>query len=114
MLPRAIDRARYYDFVGVSRLLDMVSESTLRRWIRNGWTSFGLSLDVIERGGHLLVPELNVRVAREFLLENPLPKPGVRPSERRAFRKAAAMFSMVEPRSPYSRKQARRCTALIP
>ena len=69
-------------------MVTVVSESTLRRWIVNGWTSFGLSLDVERRKGRLLVPELKILVIQEFLSDHPLPKPGSPAKVRDEFREA--------------------------
>src|SRR5262249_44806385 len=85
--------------------LDVVCPSTFRRWCLKGWTSFGLSLDIVSRNGRLLVPELKVLVVHEFLREVPLPKRGAPASVREEFRHAVTQegFRRLRPRTPYSR-----------
>jgi hypothetical protein len=102
----------YYNVHSAARMINVVSESTLRGWVVNGWTSFGLSLDVVQWKGRLLVPELSVLVIKEFLQEHPLSKPGSSSMIREEFRQAVrlAMFDYIRPRSTYSRARSLRPT----
>jgi hypothetical protein len=84
-------------------LFEVVPQSTLRHWARRGWTSFGLSLDIVVRKRRLLIPELKALVVKEFLHDYPLPRPGISSQQREEFRRAADWFSLIRPRSPYSR-----------
>jgi len=47
----------------------LVSRSTFGRWIRNGWTSYGYSLDVARKGRHLFIPVPKVDDAKEHLTD---------------------------------------------
>jgi hypothetical protein len=100
----------YYTVAAATRIISVVCKSTLRRWALKGWSSFGLSLDVIQRKGRLLLPELKVLVLKEFLEENPLPRPGSPANVRDAFGEAVrlAMFEYIRPRSAYSRARSSR------
>jgi hypothetical protein len=93
---------------GPPALIEVVCESTLRRWTVNGWSSFGLSLDVVPRKGRLLLPELKVLVLKEFLEEHPLPRPGSPAGIRDEFREAVrlAAFDSIRPRTAYSRARS--------
>jgi hypothetical protein len=95
----------YYNVSAAARIIEVVCESTLRRWTINGWSSFGLSLDVVRRKGRLLLPELKVFVLKEFLEEHPLPSRGAPASVREEFRQAVkhGMYEYIRPRSAYSR-----------
>ncbi len=98
----AIQVEPYYDIRGAVQIIESVSESTFRRWMINGWTSFGLSLDVIQRNGRLLIPELKVQVLRELFEESPLPWPGapgtsVRNSARPSRMECLTTFGRVTP-----------------
>ena len=102
--PECYKWERYYTVAEAARIVTFVSESTLRRWVVNGWTSFGLSLDVERRKGPLLIPELKTLVLKEFLVDHPLPKPGASASVRKEFRQAVKDFGFhwISPRSVYS------------
>jgi hypothetical protein len=95
----------YYDVPSAARIIKVVCPSTLRRWTVKGWSSFGLSLDVVRRNGHLLLPELKVMVLKEFLEDHPLPRPNAPSGDRMTFLKAVkgAMFEYIRPRTGYSR-----------
>lgn len=80
-----------------------VSETTLRRWVKAGWTSFGMSLDVERRKGRLLVPEITIDHLVEFLERHPLPRPGMPSAEVKRFRIAAYRLTVLRPRTAYSR-----------
>jgi hypothetical protein len=100
----------HYNVAAAARIIEVVCESTLRRWTVNGWSSFGLSLDVVRRKGRLLLPELKVMVLKEFLEDHPLPRPDASASIRAEFRQAVryAMFDYITPRSAYSRARTPR------
>jgi len=101
IIPYAVNGEGYHDAAGAIRLLGAtVSPSTLKRWIANGRTSFGLPLDVIKDSGRTLIPELIVRVIKEFLDCYPLPGRGASTEERAKFRQAAKLFGLNGPRSP--------------
>jgi hypothetical protein len=104
-VPECYRDEAYYTPAEATRMVTVVSKSTLRRWIVKGWTSFGLSLDVERRKGRLLVPELKILEVQEFLSEHPLPRPGTPAKIRAEFRQAVqyALFDIVGPRSAYSR-----------
>ncbi len=107
--PYVIRGEAYLDVNAAARLIEVVPQSTLRRWVKAGWTSFGMSLDVVQHQRQLLIPELCVRVVKEFLHDHPLPRPGMPRSERDAFKRAAQEFNLLRPRSTYSRaRQPRR------
>jgi hypothetical protein len=100
---------RFYDVAAAAQVLSgLVSESTLRRWVIAGWTSFGLSLDIVRHKGQLLIPELKVGFVREHLEDYPLPRPGTPKREREEFNFAAKCLHRLEPRSTYSRKRQPR------
>src|SRR5262249_23246929 len=97
------------------RIIEVVSESTLRRWAVKGWTSFGLPLDVVCHKGHLLIPELSVGVVEEFLKQHPLPRPGTPANARAEFREEARLtFQLITPHSAYSRARSPRPPRPIP
>jgi len=100
----------HYTAAGASRIINAVSESTLRRWIVRGWSSFGLSLDIERRKGRLLIPELKVLVLREFLGAHRLPGRGSSAKIRAEFRQAVkdAALGEIRARSSYSRARAPR------
>ena len=105
----------YFDVPTAARTIEVVSESTLRRWAVNGWTSFGFPLDVIRRNGHLLIPEESVGIVEEFLKQHPLPRPGTPANVRAAFREEARLtFNLIAPRSSYSRARSPRPPRPVP
>jgi hypothetical protein len=101
--PCIIKGEKHYGVAAAARLIEVVPQSTLHHWAVRGWTSFGLSLDIVVRNRRRLIPELNALVVKEFLHDHPLPKPGTSPGEREEFKRAAKFFSWLQPRSPYSR-----------
>ena len=100
-----IEGTPYFDVPSAARIIEAVSESTLKRWVIKGWTSFGLSLDIVQRNGRLLVPELKVFVVKDFLRSHPLPGRETSTNGRAEFKRAAELFSLIEPRSTYSRER---------
>jgi len=102
----------YVDPEAAVRIIDgAASETTIRRWIRMGWTSFGYTLDTIPYGGGFRSPKRTAEVVREFLHRHPLPSRATSSIDRRRFKRAAEALSLIEPRSSYSR--ARRPTVRI-
>ena len=105
-----IKQEPYYNVAAAARIIKVVSQSTLRRWTVNGWSSFGLPLDVVQRKGQLLLPELSIQVLKGFLGKHPLPQPRASAEIRKDFRQAVreAMFDYMTPRSAYSRARSPR------
>ena len=95
----------HYTVADAARVIERVSESTLRRWVVNGWTSFDLSLDIVRRKRRLLIPELKVLVLKEFFDETPLPPRTAPAVVREEFRQAVRLagFHFIRPRTAYSR-----------
>lgn len=103
--PVIVRGTRYYHVAQAVRAIGKVSGSTLRRWVKNGWTSFAFPLDPINRGGELLIPELKVRVLKEHFQDFPLRSRGSSGDERDDFRRESEALSLIAPRSPYSRRR---------
>jgi hypothetical protein len=60
----------YESFVSaseVARYSDFISESTVRRWMKNRKTSFGMSLDVSVKDDHLVIPLYQAHLIEEEL-----------------------------------------------
>ena len=96
-------RGQRYLTASAAARITGVPPSTFRRWLKAGWTSFGMSLDVARHKSRLLVPELNALAAQNFLHDHPLPKPGAPREKREEFKRAAQWFGLIRPRSTYSR-----------
>lgn len=92
----------YEHFVSASeaaRYSDVVSESTLRRWMKDGKTSFGMLLDVSIRNNHLVIP-----LYQAFLMNDELRRREVEKFAQEAF------ASEAEPKSGISRARPHRPT----
>jgi hypothetical protein len=97
-----IDGVPYCTATAAARIAEIVPESTVRRWVNRGWTSFGLSLDIVVKNDRPFVCEWDALAIKEFLQDHPRPRPGASLEERDEFRRAASEWSHVGPRSWYS------------
>ena len=110
--PRLRMSSRLINACEAARIIDNVHESTVRRWIKNGWTSFGYPLDVVVRKHRLVIPQFKALEVKEILQDHPLPPAGATRAEVEEFRRAVSLLCDVRPRSNYS--YARRPKAKAP
>lgn len=56
-LPESVmlGNAAYYEVKRATEIIKVASLSTLRRWAKKGWTSFGYPIDTVRSKGRLLI-----------------------------------------------------------